>query len=595
MTSHRRRIPWVVALTAALLVPGTVPAGAHVHPTPTERAAPAVVYVEARAEVQVALVEHLQSDPGGVHIAIIQSTSNPVLATASGFVVDPTGTIVTSGALTQTDLDRARVYAVIEAFKKQYGDQAPLPGDLFTRQQIGDATNRLQQRLEACYPPNRTNDAGGCVVTVTPTYIVYPYVTSQEQYGQSRAELLPASTPDVAVLRVRGASGMPTVPLGESTEGAKALGVLGFTGVPGELQAINSHLAEVGGSTLKTEGLTEDEMKDAVRLPDALRAGMRGGPVLAEDGRVIGLLEPEANSGPPPATAGRLVDAGAIQDVLSAEGITPRRGPVDTSFEAAMHAFKNGGFAAAIPNLEATLAVFPGHAMAATNLAVAKEKVASGAPGPATPAAGDRGTPATGSASDVPWTVVLLAVAAVLVLAAVATPVLRRRRRTSAGGGVTPSPVAAVATLFRRLRPHASAAGGVAPSPGTPRPREGQPATSSRPSTGARERQVAPTVTRLRVRVEVRWGGRHRGWRVGSGWCGIPQPGRAGSLGIRAVARLRRADAGALVPSRRLVRAGHGGRTRVLHLVRGSAGSPLPVLPPMRRSHAVSLRGGAAG
>jgi hypothetical protein len=469
MTSPRRRIPWVVALTAALLALGTVPADAHVHPTPTERAAPAVVYVEARAEVQVALVEHRQSDPGGVHIAIIQSTSDPVLATASGFVVDPTGVIVTSGALTAPDLDRARTYAVNEAFRKQYGDAAPLRGDLFTQQRIGDATNLLQQRLEACYSPNRTNDAGGCVLTVTPTYVVYPYVTSQDLYGQSRAELLPGSTPDVAVLRVRGASGMPTVPLGESTTGARALSILGFTGIPGDLQAVNSHLAEVGGSALQTEGLTPDETADVVKLADGLKAGMRGGPAVAEDGQVIGFLEPEANSGPPPATAGRLVDAKAIRDALSAQKITPRRGPADSSFEAAMHAYKNGGFAAAIPNFKATLAVFPGHALAATNLAVSEQNVAAGTPGATSPAGGPGATSATGSAAGFPWTVVLLAIAAVLLLAAVSTLVLRRRR-------------------------HASAMHGEAPSSGTSMPGEGQPGAPPGPAAGGHERQAAPSV-----------------------------------------------------------------------------------------------------
>src|SRR3712207_1558976 len=112
MSRHRRRIPWVVAGAAALLVSGALPAGAHEHPTPTERAAPGVVYVEARAQVEVALVEHLQADPEGVHIEIIQSSSTPVLESASGFVVEPTGTIVTTGELTETDLDRARVYGI---------------------------------------------------------------------------------------------------------------------------------------------------------------------------------------------------------------------------------------------------------------------------------------------------------------------------------------------------------------------------------------------------------------------------------------------------------------------------------------------------
>jgi hypothetical protein len=212
-----------------------------------------------------------------------------------------------------------------------------------------------------------------------------------------------------------------------------------------------------------------EEAADAAKLATGLTAGMRGGPAVAEDGQVIGFLAPEANSGPPPATAGRLVDARAIREVLSAQNITPRRGPADSSFEAAMHAFKNGGFAAAIPGFKATLDVFPGHAMAASNLAVSEQNVASGAPGPASPVAGGpAATSATGSATGFPWTAVLLVVA-VLVLAAVATLVLRRRRQASAAGGVTPSP-------------------------GTPKPREGHPAAPSRPGAGGRERQAAPSV-----------------------------------------------------------------------------------------------------
>ena len=489
MTGPRRRLRWVVAFTAALLVSGTGPAGAHEHPTPTERAAPGVVYVEAGADVEVSLVEHLQSDPGGVHIRIIQSTAKPVLGAASGFVVDPTGSVVTSGGIAAFDSDKAAVYAINMAFQARYGNEAPLTGDPFTRQVIGDpATNRLQQRLEACYPPHATNDAGGCVVRVTPTYTVYPYVTSQEEYGQLEAELLPASTSDVAVLRVRGASGMPTVELGESTEGASALAALGFEGIPGaqyQLRAINAHLAETGGTVFKTEGLDEKETTASVDLAAGLTAGLRGGPLVAESGRVVGFAVPEADSGPPPAAPGRLVDAGAIREVLDAAGVTPRQGPVDTSFERASHAFKNGGFAAAIPNLQDTLELFPGHALAAANLAEAEKNVAAGTPGAPAPAEGS--SVVTGTGAGFPWTVVLSAVVAVLVLAAVALIVLSRRRKPSgpagAARGRSPSPGPSKPEKGRS---------GTAKS-GTVRSRDGTPGSPSRTATGLRERPKVPS------------------------------------------------------------------------------------------------------
>jgi hypothetical protein len=492
MTSPRRRLLWVAALATALLLQGTGSAGAHEHPTPTERAAPGVVYVEAGAEVEVSLVEHLQSDPGGVHIRIIQSTAEPVLASASGFVVDPTGSVVTSGAITAFDAEKAAVYAINKAFQARYGKEAPLTGDAFTRQRIGDSANRLQQRLEACYPPHTTNDAGGCVVRVTPTYTVYPYVSSQEKYGQLEAELLPASTSDVAVLQVRGASGMPTVLLGESTEGAAALAALGFGGIPGEAhpqRTINAHLAEAGGTVFKTEDLDEKETKASVDLATGLKAGMRGGPLVAESGRVVGFAVPEADSGPPPAAPGRLVDAGTIREVLDQAGITPRQGPVDTSFERASHAFKNGGFAAAIPNLEDTLELFPGHALAAANLAEAEKNVAAGTPGAAAPAEGS--TTATEDGAAFPWTIVLSAVVAVLLIGAVVLIALRRRGKAAGPGGAarggTPPP--------RPVKPGTAKPATV--RPGTAgrtdgRPPEGAPVSPPRAATGLRERPKVP-------------------------------------------------------------------------------------------------------
>jgi hypothetical protein len=417
-------------------------------------------------------------------------------------VVDPTGSVVTSGAITEFDAERAAVYAINKAFQSRYGNQAPLRGDAFTRQRIGDsATNRLQQRLEACYPPHTTNDAGGCVVRVTPTYTVYPYVSSQEKYGQLAAELLPASTSDVAVLQVRGASGMPTVDLGETTEGASALAALGFGGIPGEehpQQVINAHLAEPGGTVFKTEDLDEKETKASVDLAAGLPAGMRGGPLVAESGRVVGFAVPDADSGPPPAAPGRLVDAGTIREVLDAAGVTPRQGPVDTSFERASHAFKNGGFAAAIPNLEETLELFPGHALAAANLAEAQENVAAGTPGAAPPAEG--GSAATDDGATFPWTVVLSAVAAGLVLAAGVLVALRRRAKAAgpprAARSGTPGPVGPGTAKPGSAKPGTARSGTV--KPGTVRPREGKPgegapASPSRAATGLRERQKVPS------------------------------------------------------------------------------------------------------
>ncbi len=472
MSGHqsRRRLHLAVAGTLILLAAGTAPAEAHDHPTPIDRAAPGVVYIESRAKVEVALIEHRQvGDEFGIHIGIIQSTWNPVLSSASGFFVDPNGAIITAGSVVRQNLDRAKVYAVNQAFHQRYGAAAPLPKDPFARHHIGDAKNRNEQRLQACYPPNRTNDAGGCVLRTTLDIVVYPYVTSQQRYGNLRAEVLPGATKDVAVLRVRGANSMPTVAVARSTAGASALAVLGFTGVPGpksDLQAINQHLASKGGTQLRTKPADAKDVTDTAALKKALARGFAGGPVVAESGQVVGMIPSAAPPGQP---APSFVNAATLQQVLKNARVSPHSSPVDNSYEAAMHLFKNGGYAASIPNFTRALDLFPGHYRANANLAVAKARAgqSGGAGAPATSSGTE--PEAAASVSGMQEWVMLAIAAGALLLGGVVALVLNRRRRTARQGNgkadVPPTfraePVPAGKMLSASARgpgPHASVA-----------------------------------------------------------------------------------------------------------------------------------------
>ena len=420
------------AVTLVALAGGAPSALAHTHPTPIERAAPGVVFVEARAKVEVALIEHRTSpDKAGVHIGVAQSTWNPVLDSASGFVVDPNGAIVTTGSVVRPDLERAKVYAVNHAFAKQYGRTAQLTGDPFARHHIGPSSDRNDQRLQACYPPQRINDAGGCIVKASLDLVVYPYVNSQQRYGNLRAEVLSASR-DVAALRVRGANSWPTVAVAPSMAGASALAVLGFTGVPSAqnpLLEINQHLAKPSGTVLKTADLTADDVKAAARLRAALGKGLAGGPVVAERGQVVGLLPGPPGAGKP---APDLIGVAAILPVLKSAGISAHGGPVDTSYEAAMHLFKNGAYAAAIPSFTKALELFPGHYRARANLAMAQERVKNGGGGNAAQVPGaPSGTESTSSSSGFPWLLAAGIGLGALLLAAVVVALVRRSRSGS--------------------------------------------------------------------------------------------------------------------------------------------------------------------
>jgi hypothetical protein len=421
---------FVVTVAASLTV-AAPPAYAHTHPTPVELDSPGVVYVETRARVEISLIEHNRH---GKHIGLIQRTYEPLLATGSGFAVDPVGDIVTSGLVVRPNLDRARIYAVNLLFHERYGQNAPVPADPFSRQSIADIsadprTGRLadpiNQRLQRCYHPNTADTTGGCVVSVTPVVRVFPYVASQQESGTLSATVEPGSTAEVAVLKV-GATSMPTVNLGPSSAGAKAVAVLGFTGVPSPARPMNpkpayAHLTQPGSK------ITQD--KDLAALEPLLRDGYRGGPIVAEAGQVIGFFAtPQPKSGET-ASSATLVDASAIRSVLKAVNVTPRRGPTDTAFENAMHSFKNNQFAASIPSFQNTVKLYPGHFIAAANLRTAQAK--AGTAEDKTEIGAFPRSAAGGGRSGLLWA--LNTVAALMVVLAVAASLMLRRRRQKGG------------------------------------------------------------------------------------------------------------------------------------------------------------------
>ena len=91
---------------------------------------------------------------------------------------------------------------------------------------------------------------------------------------------------------------MPTVDLGESTEGASAWRPSGSRASPVpeyQRRTINAHLAETGGTVFKTENLDEKETAASSSWPRP-EDRLPGQPLVAENGRVVGFAVPEAGS-----------------------------------------------------------------------------------------------------------------------------------------------------------------------------------------------------------------------------------------------------------------------------------------------------------
>ena len=210
------------------------------------------------------------------------------------------------------------------------------------------------------------------MIATTRLVRVYPYVAYQERHGNLAAEVLYPKTgkAKVSVLKV-GSSSMPTVDLASSAAGTAHFYALGFTKIPteppsdkGPIVKARGHLIEDGPEVKK------DDLQ--LNLGKAVAAGVWGGPVLGETGRTSGFLQVN------PDEAGNLIpymtDVNAIRAALAEAKQEPRRGPTDAVFEAAFHNYKNKSYAAAIPSLDQTIRLYPGHALARQFLAVAKQK-----------------------------------------------------------------------------------------------------------------------------------------------------------------------------------------------------------------------------
>jgi hypothetical protein len=418
------------ALTASAtaLVVSAGPAAAHTHPTPVELIAPAVVRVETYAEVNISLIEH---GLRGAHIGLLQQTYTPMLAVGSGFAVDPSGGVVTSPKVINVDLRRAEIFAVNQIFNKRYGARAPLPADPYATHRIvgGDPADRIAERLQQCYRPNTTGDSGGCVVFSQRRVRVLPFVTSQQEFGNLDATVQQTRQADVVVLKV-GASSMPAARLATTVRGAP-FAVLGFTTTPSDAQSLSKlegHFIKDGSIELK-----RDEWYPA--LVAGLGKGIVGGPVVGERGEVIGFLVRQPGSSASSDLA--MIDASKIRAALSEATIAPHSGPTDSAYERALHNYNNKLYKASLPDLQQTVKLYPGHALATVALAQAtrKQGTAEDLTGRAT------ATAAQPTSVDFWRTVLPLGIAGVALIALVVAIVLlllRRRRRRA--GGAAPAP-----------------------------------------------------------------------------------------------------------------------------------------------------------
>ncbi|MFJ2029116.1 trypsin-like peptidase domain-containing protein [Streptosporangium sp. NPDC087985] len=444
------------------------PAMAHEHPSGiTDLVTPAVVRIEAKAHVDITLLDHIGE------LVHVERSYEVSIGSGTGTVINPEGGIVTLTRVVKTDR-KVEVYAANKIFAEHYKVKIP---DDFERHTVKN--DLLNHHLQECYPPKQPTAT--CIIDVTTEIHVFPNISPPDKEG-FKAEIVRAdSRPDgpavlVPIGRADGSAGLPTAPLADTVpdKDGSPVAVAGFTGRPAanlpETVDIAHLRAEVAGENGRQFKDPQGKANEPEKLGALVDRGLLGGPVIEDKkGEVIGLLTGGGKDG-------RMIGIQEITRALAEAKVTPRRGPIDAAFEQALTRFHTKYYGDAVPAFQRVLDLYPGHTVAAAHLKTSQQKRGTAEDEGARKT--DAAAGATGGAGPPLWT--FLVAGGVLVVAVVAAALLLWRRRSSpepAGGpsmstrpggsptegtrpGDTPVPIPGVAPTLR----HTPAEEGAAPT-----------------------------------------------------------------------------------------------------------------------------------
>lgn len=375
--------------------------------TPEERAAavvrPAVVYIEQywRAWVRVPRSSQLFFQ------GYVNGGQPFEWATrCSGFVVDPSGYVVTAGHCVDSGEEGARGTALElavdwlvrdgQVFRRDFGfwlDEAHLAWGV--------------EGTEKGSPPDlevwvqRGVAAGG--------------LQTGEAFPARVIDYQPWSEGDAALLKIEE-SDLPVVLVGSTGEIDTGLPVLSV-GYPGSSDAVTDQTYE---PTFKDGQVNSEKTREGGLLPvyeisAAVSGGMSGGPTVNLEGEVVGINsfgivgETEAFN--------FITPASLVTEMMARNGAENVLGPIDEAYRAGLDAFYTEDYRAAIERFDEVLGLSPTHQQA-QEFRVEAVKLAADQPSPGTGEAGD-------AESGFPiW--VLAIVAGVVVLASGGFLLMRR-------------------------------------------------------------------------------------------------------------------------------------------------------------------------
>ena len=338
-----------VMTVIALIGLGAAPAAAHQHPQAPFVEEPAVVDLQAAVDASIDQTQRV-----GSNVVTTNVRRTFVLATGSGFTVNGDGTILTVNAVVPTAVRPSDLATINQALSRDYG--VTVPPNAFA----------AGTRVRECSHP--TPDRSTCVTFSDPVVRAFPFVFPALKQGMPASVLQPGHGPnDVAVIKVAGNGNMPAVNLATSVSNLAAFTVLGFESLP------NGQTPPVGAAGhFKPAGSHTIDPADLSKVLAGLKAGLRGGPLVDDSGRVVGLIS-DVGSGSGK-TGFAMKDLAALRAALQTAGATASQGPVDTAFQSAASFFLARHYTPAVPGFRQVLQLYPGHALAQQDLRVASAK-----------------------------------------------------------------------------------------------------------------------------------------------------------------------------------------------------------------------------
>lgn len=337
----------LLAVLALLLLPASV--GAQPVSTSAEQAAavvqPAMVYVETSWSAWV-------NDHDGDWL----NDGQPYEWTVgcSGFVVSPSGYIVTAGHCVDDSLDHGARWDAILFGVDEWVDRGwATSGEADDLLDIAYG-NWLVEGEGAGTPPERT-------VFVAHGRAVSGLATGAG-WSARVVEVMSLSDGDVALLKVE-ASDLPTIQIGGAvtlTIGTPVLSV-GYPASSGLVtdQSLEPTFKDGTISSRRTRG---DGVLPVYEVSAALTGGMSGGPAINHAGDVIGVNSFSVEGEPQPFNF--LTPASLVSEMLTRNGVSNEPGPIDGLYRDALDAYFAGNYSDAMAGFDQVLDRVPSHQQA---------------------------------------------------------------------------------------------------------------------------------------------------------------------------------------------------------------------------------------